>query len=575
MILTALITPAVASDAVSTENLTEGTFQCDWFSESLFYPYTYTDEWFCTDAYTYNHDIATFALELSMASFKAFDEEDCDGNIKKMYTECGFETCSYGYDTAEYDSIGVSFGKKAMDVNGESFTLIALAIRSGNYGLEWGGNMRVGNGETHEGFEISKNTAIGYFNDYLSKNPVSGRVKLLIPGYSRGASVANLLAASLDDESYKTQLGGEDNIAKLNVDRHDMYIYTFEAPQCTKSASASDAIYGNIFNVINPSDYVPKFPMTSWGFTVYGVKYYLPCAENTKNYDSYYERLCKTFDDMMDVNGKKSSSVFYSAEKTRSVNAMIDSVMTKIGEDDGIFKSQQYYAENYQDGVIFMAANYMSRTLGVRDILETFLVSAGATAMGILPSNIRTIRNEGYIKYISARIAESGAGHGLTQKDCEYLFEFLFGTLDFVRNNKYDFRGLAKQLKTILSVHQPYVELTWMKTISADDMYNANIRQQSDFSVMYDSLSVPYRATAAIALTGKYGSGVVKWSSDNENAVSVDENGVVTAVGKGSALITATLYDDIGNVITSSSSQVSVYMTFFQNILYTLKNFKF
>lgn len=45
----------------------------------------------------------------------------------------------------------------------------------------------------------------------------------------------------------------------------NIYVYTFEAPQCTKKNGVDDSIYGNIVNIMNPNDYVPKFVMKDWG----------------------------------------------------------------------------------------------------------------------------------------------------------------------------------------------------------------------------------------------------------------------------------------------------------------------
>ena len=66
------------------EKTVTGTYQCDWFDESLFYPYEYEDEWFSGSAYEYCHELALLALNVSMASFNSFDNADRDGNIEKM-----------------------------------------------------------------------------------------------------------------------------------------------------------------------------------------------------------------------------------------------------------------------------------------------------------------------------------------------------------------------------------------------------------------------------------------------------------------------------------------------------------
>lgn len=563
-----LCTTANAADD-GDDSLKKGTFRCDWFAESLVYPYEYSDQWFFNSSYEYNHDIATFALELSMASFKSFDEKDPDKNVEKIYRECGFQTSSYGYETEDNDTIGVSFGKKKIVIGNSEFYLIALAVRSGNYGFEWGGNMRIGMGDTHEGFEIGKDKVLEYFNDYLSKNKFDDRVKLLIPGYSRGASVANLVAASLDDGTYKNKLKGENHIKELKIKQADIFAYTFEAPQCTKADNVSSALYKNIYNIINPSDYVPKFVMSDWGYSLYGVNYYLPSAENVSDYDDYYKELCATFDDMMAVNGKKAKDVFYNAKETRSLNAMLDSVLVDMGKE--VFVNQKYYNEHFQNGVMFFARNYITQELGVKDGLETVGVMFSSAILAFTPSNSSIIKKEGYRAYIAKKIYQSGAGKGLSQKDCEGLLELLSRILDYVRKHRHDVMAMAGQLKTMMYVHQPYVELTWMKSIKVHNMKNVNNRYQTAFSVSYDKLSIPYKAKARL-IANYYGDKYkVKWESNDKSIAYVNKDGYVTATGKGTAKIKATLYDEKDKELISYTTSVNVHMNSMQLLAHTVK----
>ncbi|MBP9988500.1 MAG: Ig-like domain-containing protein [Ruminococcus sp.] len=572
LMMSVIIIPTSHASALEEDddNQIKGTFKCDWFSESLTYPYTYSNKWFYDSSFKYNHDVATFALELSMASFKSFDKNDLDKNIEKLYKECGFEVESLGYETEAYDSIGVSFGKKEIFTGGGSYTLICLAIRSGNYGLEWGGNMRIGKGEAHEGFEIGKNKAIEYFNQYLSNKKIEGRVKILIPGYSRGASVANLMAAALDDGTYKSVIKGKDNIAELEIQKNDMFVYTFEAPQCTSAKNTNENTYKNIFNIVNPSDYVPKFIMSDWGFSLYGTTLYLPSAENVENYDEYYKELCNNFDSMMGVNLKKSSDVFYNAADSLSVNAMLDNVLSGMGKS--VFKSQKYYAENYENGLIFMAANYMTQRLGLKDILKTVAVIIGSTATGCLPANASVIKKEGYRSYLAKKISESEAGNGLSKKDCEGLLEFLADTLAYVKANKYDFRGFLGQMKTIIYVHQPYVELTWMKTIEEHDIKHANIRYSSPLAVSFDNLKLPYRAKATLLTSYDKDNYTVKWESSDKDIAKVDKNGTVTAMSRGVTQITATLVDKDGKEFVTKEINVTVHLNTVQLLIYSIRS---
>ena len=41
-------------------------------------------------------------------------------------------------------------------------------------------------------------------------------------------------------------------------------------------ANTDDALYDNIFNILNPSDMVPRLPLASWGYSRYGRDLWLP-----------------------------------------------------------------------------------------------------------------------------------------------------------------------------------------------------------------------------------------------------------------------------------------------------------
>ena len=42
-------------------------FRCDWFDETIIYPYEYSDDYFTGNAYDYNHVLALYALCVSIA----------------------------------------------------------------------------------------------------------------------------------------------------------------------------------------------------------------------------------------------------------------------------------------------------------------------------------------------------------------------------------------------------------------------------------------------------------------------------------------------------------------------------
>ncbi len=564
----AMPTGYAANDKNDNEN--EGTFKCDWFAESLTYPFELPkDEWFGESSYKYNHKIATFSLELAMASFKSFDKEDLDGNIANMYEQAGFEVQSLGYETEDYDTIGVSFGKKEMTVNGEKFTLVCATIRSGNYGMEWGGNMRVGLGENHKGFEIGRDLAIGYINEYFKQNKITGRVKLLIPGYSRGASVANLTTAALDDGTYVKLLKDTDYIARQNIALSDIYGYTFEAPQCTRSANIEKDEYKNIFNLANPNDYVTKYLMTKWGYSLYGIKYNLPSPEKLANYDEYYDKLCTEFNSMMKVNHKKASAVFYDEESTRSVDAILDSFIETAA--DVLFKDLDYYVENYESGLIYLAGQYLGKQLGAPEALQTAGVMFSAVALCVLPDNMSEIKSNGIRSYLARELSESRVGKELTQKEIDGLLELVEAVKKLIKENKSDVKALVNQLKTVMYVHQPYVELTWMNIITEKEIYEVN-KQDDKLTLSYDTLDLNYKSNAKVTATYDETQGHVEWTSFDTSIATVTDEGIVTSVGDGTTTISATLVDKNGNEVAVRTITVNANMSLVQSAMKAIKD---
>lgn len=569
-LLTVVITLSSMPFMAKAEKKASGTYQCDWFDESLYYPYDYDDGWFSGDSYEYNHKLALLALNISMASFNSFNKDDRSENIRAMLENCGFKTKSYGYGTEGYDTAAVEMARKTVTKNGESCTVVIAAIRSGNYGMEWGGNMRIGSGENHLGFDIAKETVLNYINDYFADEKISGRVKLLIPGYSRGGSIANLIGAELDDGSYRKSLKKADNIKNISLAKNDIYVYTFEAPQCTKKSGADGKIYGNIINIMNPNDYVPKFVMKDWGFSRYGVEYYLPSAENCSNYSSYYENVCKTFDTLMEDTDKKSDSNFYSEEDSRSVGAMFDSLMSKLA--DSVFKDQQHYAENFEDGLVFIAGQYIGKKLNAGNAMKTLGVIIAAVALGIIPTNMDTIKSDGFRAYLASRIAESDASSNLTKPQIQGIIDAMIALLEFARENRSDVKALLGQLNTVLNVHQPYVTLSWMRSIGQDDMLKINGETEKPLHVSFNRIDLRYKANARITADYDSSLGSLRWSSDSDNVVSVDKDGFITAKGDGDAIITVELRSEDGRLIDSERVRVTVHMNTLEAFVTTVKN---
>ncbi len=535
----------------------ESEFRCDWFGESLIYPYTYSDSYFERDAYEYNHELALYALGVSMASFNSFDTSQPDEHIRKMLNECGYEVESFAYESAGYDEIALAVGRKNLELNGKKTTLLIAAVRSGNYGMEWGGNVRIGTGINHEGFDISKEKIMLYFNEYFEDFEPYGEVKLLVAGYSRGSSIGNLFSAELVDGSYVETLGDiEDNISKASLKKENIYSYFYEIPQCTSDPAANDEIYHNIFNIINPNDYFSMFVMDVYDFTCYGRKFYLPSTSRCENYDEFYEAACTEFESFMSRMGKKADNCFYSEEDSVSCEAMFNYLFHALATD--VMVSREYYAENLEKPMVYFAGQYMGKNKSLGQLLGSFGVIATASVKGVVPSNAAVIDDEGFVAYISDELKASGTCEELTDEETERLFEILDKLIKYIKENFGSVTSVFTQFYTALNVHQPYVQMTWMRLLTEELMLEINRDIDAPLRLNCYYLALDKGSKGKIDFENLIPDGRVEWSSEADEIASVDNDGVVAANSKGETRLKAVLYDAEGAEVASSYVEVQI-----------------
>ena len=185
----------------------------------------------------------------------------------KSYT---LKASSYSVDKDDITEFFV--GHKKFVYNGVTREIIIVAVRGTNdTNAEWSSNFDVGadtkeyynamgknhpdwkNKANHKGFDVTANRVYDKLTSYISQYvDANAQTSILVTGHSRGAAVANILGQMFtDNTSYKT------------------YGYTFAAPNTTTAKNAGN--YKNIFNIINKDDIIPYLPLSSWGFTNYGV----------------------------------------------------------------------------------------------------------------------------------------------------------------------------------------------------------------------------------------------------------------------------------------------------------------
>lgn len=315
------------------------------------------DPLFQDSEYSYNHNLAKKSFYLAISAFSAGDTDMTWGesgqygredDVKNTLADYGFNNTEfYGYDVPLNDSspkAAFAIGEKLYN---STTSLIVIAIRGGNYGLEWADNFNLGDSseDWHIGFDTAAKK-IKKQTDLIIPRLADGRkVKLWITGYSRGGAVANLLASMYDNgkESFPCQV----------------YAYTFASPKSTvtEKTKAHDTIYKNIFNILSPNDPVYNIPPDKWGFGRYGM-----CVKFPENSDTQYkesekirQRVSESYfsytgkslvaqgnsvNSFLNVVIKSSKSRdFFSNYLSRPISDLIRVKMTRIKDSDGIWRT--------------------------------------------------------------------------------------------------------------------------------------------------------------------------------------------------------------------------------------------
>ncbi len=237
--------------------------------------YVYSDSYFYESAYEANPSLATMSVQLAASSITTHDYpfgtderyENAGENVRALLTDLGFEDIEFNDHYTrrpETMTMGVCCGQKTITADGEEVTLLAIVPRSAGYEREWNGNFTVGKDEIHEGFAAARDIVCDFARNYVSAHNLSGRVKVWLMGYSRGAAAVNLAGAALDQNP---------NLLGITVDPEDIYAYCFGTPRTVLADSDPDPeaeIFDNIHNYYADYDLVTYAALPSWGYSRYG-----------------------------------------------------------------------------------------------------------------------------------------------------------------------------------------------------------------------------------------------------------------------------------------------------------------
>lgn len=306
--------------------LYKGYFEYNLMSTDKYYsasPFYYSDGYFFEDPTYYNTHLATMSINVAVAAFGRMTDQVGDNayanhfaNVKQLFADIGcadtnfFANEDYQMKPAYYgeedrlSTIGVAISQKEISMNGESYTLVPVAIRGGGYEVEWASNVSIGASGEADGFSDAARQVHGHVQNYianygLADKVASGKVKFWVVGYSRAGATANITSKYLVD-SY-AEVGNQ------------IFGYTFEAPMGGNKAFIKNTEYTGfgkyptIHNTVNELDFVTLVAPTEMGFIRYGVDHLVGSTKHEEgiSYDvnsDYYKQRMKMIAQLSAIN---------------------------------------------------------------------------------------------------------------------------------------------------------------------------------------------------------------------------------------------------------------------------------
>lgn len=377
----ALVASSFFGTAQANSQGVSGTYQYSAFEGSNKQStdsFEYHDECFQRPSSKGCRHLITLSAQAAISSRSRFGEKEdkyeqdtSNGaqNVKAFLSNMGFEDVEanewYSHEMQE-ESVGVSVGHRTINVNGKTYTLLAIIPRSAGYRQEWAGDMNVEKGNIHKGFKEARDEALRFTKQYINKHNINGDLKVWIAGHSRGGAVSNVLGGFFagggisyfgdgvsitPDDVYcytfatpRTIIPDASNNEVLSVDgaRSGVYIYDTpgEAYQFTGGGIIEpvDDVFNGIRNYPFPYDIVTYLPFDLWGYTYYGDI----CEYEGVTEDMMKEQL-KALDENVYEKYEKDSSPSGFHEKTFDIaNLSVTDVPLGLSGEEGM----TYFIQN-------------------------------------------------------------------------------------------------------------------------------------------------------------------------------------------------------------------------------------
>ena len=243
-------------------------------SDDFVFDTYYSDSYFRLDNKEVHEEIALASHAMALSTFRGGkDYSNHSEYLKDLWKKEGFKNISINNDffiKPNTDTIGFGMAEKTVD----DFTLIAIAVRGGNYDGEWASNFTIGEVGNATGFDEASDKVVAGLDEYVGEYKITGHVKIWISGYSRAAITSNMTAGKLLNRLANNET--KDQSYYYTAD--DIYAYCFEPPMGVAISlnDARDELYHGIHNFLNYNDLVPLVAPYEWGFVRYGTDHYYP-----------------------------------------------------------------------------------------------------------------------------------------------------------------------------------------------------------------------------------------------------------------------------------------------------------
>jgi len=269
--------------AVSCSKSDKITFQC----VGLKFDTYYNDSYFLLDNREPHEEIALASHAMALATFSG-DEDYSKRSLylRDLWNEEHFDNIWMSpsfYVKPETDSIAYGVASKYISQGDQGFTLVAVAVRGGNYEGEWASNFTLGTDGNSQGFDEASDMVMEGIGEYITNYEITGKIKLWIAGYSRAAITTNMCAGKILNKLVSREYLAD----KIYYSSDDVYAYCFEPPMGVQTtlANARSDLYHGIHNFVNYNDPVPLVAPFEWGFTRYGTDHYYPDRINDIYFD--------------------------------------------------------------------------------------------------------------------------------------------------------------------------------------------------------------------------------------------------------------------------------------------------